>query len=383
MEIGVVVHGPEVDSGMAMDVLEKLKVLGNAKAVMAGTIGKTAVLDSHLEDIINIRKSLKPSKCIDAFLKTKDAVILLNHGKTTDNGLIFANIVISRIESPIVKPLIHVERPGMTDGIIVPWSEESLPLAGKLSEILELGLSAIPEKIVPISVEDHGHRIIRRVYGVHLGEKIMINGIIVGFALSEDVQIISEDGFITEIKGAKVKDHGLEKLHGYQKRIPIDLYNCWVKSGPLRGNSFSVREKNKKFKYINFNEKKHLIPDERIKAVLIDHEAEKTFELVKDAQVAVTIGDDTTDIAADILYRLRIPVIGITDGDIDGFSHRKLIYPGSVVIRLHPNSDDVVGKKIKDKLFNGYNHAKFDSLLSLKNNIFYISEDYSKFRKYY
>lgn len=45
--------------------------------------------------------------------------------------------------------------------------------------------------------------------------------------------------------------------------------------------------------------------------------AEDAFEAAPGASLAVTVGDDTTQIAADILARLGIPVIGIVDGDLD------------------------------------------------------------------
>jgi hypothetical protein len=231
------------------------------------------------------------------------------------------------------------------------------------------------------------------VYGVHVGEKIMVNGIIVGFAESEYIRIISENGFIREIEGARIKEHGLEKLHGYNNRIPIDLRTCWVKSGPLRSGKFSVRRREKTPEKSHEASEKivHFLPStnkrnqrlRKIKAVIIDHEAERTFELIGDADIAVTIGDDTTDIAADILYRLRIPIIGITDGDIDGFSHMKHIYPGSVVIRLEPGNDDIIGKKIRETIFNGKPVAEFDSIILLKNNIFTLSNKLIIFRKDY
>ncbi len=376
MEIGVVIHGPDVvDSGMAKKVLDILKAFGNTSAIMTGTIGKTAVLDAHLEDVIDIRKNLKPSRCIEEFFLTKDIVILLNHGKTTNNGILFANIVVSRMEDHTIKPLIHIERPGLSDGKIVPWNQKSLDFALKMKNVLELEMTDVPGLITPISVEDQGHRIVRTVYGVNTGEKIMVNGIIVGFAQSEDIQIITENGFITQIRGARVKEHGLEKLHGYSQRIPIDLNTCWVKSGPLRGNNFSVRKNVAELKYTYNEEKSSQGSGDRIKAVIIDHEAERSFELVEGAQVAVTIGDDTTDIAGDILYRLRIPIIGITDGDIDGFSHMKQIYPGSTVLRLQSGSDDIIGKEIRRQIFDGNDYAFFDSTNILRNKIFTLANN--------
>jgi hypothetical protein len=391
MEIGIVVHGPDVvDSGMAAKVIDKIGEFGNVSVVMAGTIGKTAVLDAHLENIIDISKSLKPSRCIEDYFLTKDLVILLNHGKTTENGLLFANIVISRIKDRNVKPLVQIERPGMPDGKVIPWNVKSCTEAEKISKLLDMALEEVPELITPISIEDHGHRIIRNVYGVHAGEKIMINGIIVGFAKSENIRIISENGFIREIDGARIKEHGLEKLHGYNHRIPIDLRTCWVKSGPLRKSKFSVRKNikvpentGKISTEISDTSSNTKTASKKIKAAIIDHEAEKTFELIGDADVAVTIGDDTTDIAADILYRLNVPIIGITDGDIDGFSHMKHIYPGSVVIRLESGNDDIIGKKIRENIFNGNFVAEFDSIYSLMNNIFILSKKLIVSRKDY
>jgi hypothetical protein len=375
MEIGIVVHGPDVvDSGMAAKVIDRIKDLGNVSAIMAGTIGKTAVLDAHLENTIDISKSLKPSKCIEEFFLTKDLIILLNHGKTTENGLLFANIVVSRIKDRNVKPFVQIERPGLSDGRVVPWNLKSTDEAENISKMFDLELEDVPELVTPISIENHGHCIIRNVYGVHVGEKIMVNGIIVGFAESEKIRIITENGFIRKIEGARIKEHGLEKLHGYNNKIPIDLRTCWVKSGSLRSSKFSVR-------------RKEIIPETaektKLKAVIIDHKAESTFELIGDADVAVTIGDDTTDIAADILYRLRIPVIGITDGDIDGFSHMKHIYPGSVVICLEPGNDDIVGKKIREDIFDGKTVAEFDSINVLANNIFKLSKKLIVYRTYY
>ena len=373
MEIGIVVHGPDVvDSGMAAKVIDKIGSLGNISAVMAGTIGKTAVLDAHLENIIDMSKSLKPSKCIEDFFITKDLVILLNHGKTTENGLLFANIVVSRIKDRNTKPLVQIERPDLSDGKIIPWNNQSVDMAIKISKMFEMELENVPELVTPISIEDHGHRIIRNVYGVHTGEMIMVNGIIVGFAESEDIRIISENGFIREIHGARIKEHGLEKLHGYNHRIPIDLRKCWVKSGALRSSNFTVPRKETGPASIS----EHIGKTGKIRAVIIDHEAEKTFELIGDADIAVTIGDDTTDIAADILYRLRIPIIGITDGDIDGFSHLKHKYPGSVVICLKPGNDDKIGKKIRETLFDGKAIADFKSITILKNNIFELSKKF-------
>ncbi len=388
MEIGVVVHGPDiVDSGMAHRIIGLLHDLGNVEARMAGTIGKTAVLDAHMEKIIDINASLKPSECIEEFFHTKDAVFLLNQGKTVDNGRIFGSIVVSNLKDRNRKPLIQIESPSRSGGEIIPWNTASFDLAGKMSDLLGSRLSDIPEIVTPISIEDYGHRIIRKIFGVHNGEKILVNGIIVGQAISEDIRIITEDGFITDIKGARVKEHGLEKLHRYDEKKPIDIRKCWIKSGPIRSNNFLVRRHTsalmEKGESSTIDRISSETPVSGIKAVIIDHEAESCFELASGAQVAITVGDDTTEIAGDILYRLKIPIIGITDGDLDGFSHRKHIYPGSVVFRVKEGYDDVVGRMIGSELFQGKNNADFDSITQIKYLVRELINSYIKFSTNY
>jgi len=77
----------------------------------------------------------------------------------------------------------------------------------------------------------------------------------------------------------------------------------------------------------------------------------------------VTVGDDTTSIAGDILKRFDVRLIGITDGDADGLisgirsgaldEYVNFLPPGSVIIRLKPERDDVVGKEVKERIFGG------------------------------
>ncbi len=83
-------------------------------------------------------------------------------------------------------------------------------------------------------------RIVRKLAGVFPGEKILVNGIVIGKALSSEISIVSKNGFIVAIKGGEIKEHGLEKLHNYEKRAPIDLAITWIKSGNLRRSNFFV-----------------------------------------------------------------------------------------------------------------------------------------------
>jgi hypothetical protein len=113
MKISLIIHGPEViDSGEVKIVLEKLSRLGEVKAELGGTMGKTAVLDAVLENVIDISRHLKPSACIESFFETSDLVCLLNRGKTVETGMIFGAKVASRLKDLEKKPLIQIESPG-------------------------------------------------------------------------------------------------------------------------------------------------------------------------------------------------------------------------------------------------------------------------------
>ena len=61
MEIGVVVHGPNIiDSNWALKLINLLSGYGDVSARLGGTMGRTAVIDGSLEDIIDISKKLVP-----------------------------------------------------------------------------------------------------------------------------------------------------------------------------------------------------------------------------------------------------------------------------------------------------------------------------------
>lgn len=369
MEIGLVIHGPEVvDSGQAKKIIELLNTKGFVTSMIAGTMGKTAVIDAHMENIIDIHRSLKPSECIEECIDTKDVIYLLNHGKQLETGVAFADMVISHVKRKDEKPIVHIERPGSPDGTVIPWNELAQEYAKNIADELGLPIMMASKHEKEILVEKEGERVVRHLTGVHPGEKILINGIVVGFATSFEVSIIAENGYITQIKGGNIKEHGVEKLHDYENLTPIDLKSAWVKSGKLRSDNFKARTL-KTCELCTFANKENKMQKHGICAVIVDHAAEKVFDIVPGADVAVTVGDDTTILAADILYRLGIPIIGITDGDSDGISHRTHIFPGSTIIRLIPDNDDVIGRKIFANLFMNKKNMNFASTDELKDMI--------------
>jgi len=382
MKISLVIHGPEViDSGEAKRVLEKLSCIGTVEARLGGTMGKTAVLDAGLEYIIDISQHLKPSACIESFfedsgLDSSGLVCLLNRGKTVETGRVFGAMVAARLREPDMKPLIQIESPEAADGKLIPLNRKAREYLGKLSKILGLPVEVplyLQSSIFQNSVfvekcpTTGKTRVIRKLSGVFPGENILVNGIVIGKARSSEISIVSENGFIVAIQGGEIKEHGLEKLHNYEKRDPVDLAKVWIKSGNIR-RSYLIPLQAQKRNTSAIRSDFFSRPGKG-KVALIDHAAEYAFELAEGAELAVTIGDDTTAIAGDILCRLGIPILGITDGDCDNLACRTEIFPGSIVLRLAAGNDDIVGKKLKQEFFGGGNSAVSEDLLSLKEEV--------------
>jgi len=109
-----------------------------------------------------------------------------------------------------------------------------------------------------------------------------------------------------ELRG-ELKSHGLEKLPR------IDLERAIIRSGKIRRTWARPR----------------LREQRGDGAAFIDHCAEDAFEAAKGASIVVVVGDDTTAIAADILARLGVPVVGIVDGDLDRLAEETVMLPGS------------------------------------------------------
>ena len=157
--------------------------------------------------------------------------------------------------------------------------------------------------------------------------------------------------------GGELKEHGLEKLG------EVDLESAIIKTGLLRRSKCKPRILDLKR------------PHENIIAVIIDHCAESSFEIGKGADIAVTVGDDTTDIAGDVMYRLGVRIIGITDGDLDRVVQHTHITPGSIIIRLKEGSDDLAGKRIKEEIFGGDGSVTLSDDEDLRRRVFEIIGD--------
>ncbi|MFZ3384638.1 MAG: DUF2117 domain-containing protein [Candidatus Methanoperedens sp.] len=345
MRIGIILHGPEiVDVGSAGKIIGIFKKEHDVTARLGGTMGRTAVLDAGLENVIDISRGLTPSETIIAMKNDIDLAILLNHGKTLDTGRYFGRIVASKLDNSL--PFVHIESPD-NNGRIIYYYQPAKRCAQFVRKFLvkydgTYDLPVEPGIPEPSHIRIDGASVIRSIRGAFIGENIRLDGVVIGEILDPDIEIICRDGKIAGFKGIKVKSHGLEKLESRK----IDLFKAKVKTGGIRRTRSKPRIGDISSKNSNN------------KISIIDHAAESTFELVHDAGLVITVGDDTTTIAADILARLGIPVIGIIDGDIDNVLENTVVSEGSVIIRVMQGFDDVVGREVSREIMQGKQQSR-------------------------
>lgn len=352
MKIGVVVHGPYiVDSGYAERILKLLQNYGEVKARLGGTMGRTAVYDAKLEDKIDISQKLLPSESIDKFADEKfDAIFLINYGKSSVTGHAFGFKVFNRCKNN--PPLIQIERPGEADGSVIAWVSSLKGLANQVAKELELKFIE-PQEIEAKMGSGNVTPTYRKIAGVSPDENIFVNGVVVGKSTSSDVILVAKEGIITEIRGGNLKEHGAQKLG------KIDLKSAIIKTGLLRRSEVTPR--------ILKSSKN----DDKFNVAFLNHAAEDIYKL-KHVDMVVTIGDDTTLVAGDILYRFGVHIIGITDGDIDKVVEKGFKTPESLIIELESGCDDVIGEKIHCELFNHEEIIEIENIESFKNEILQI-----------
>jgi len=334
-EIGVVVHGPEVvDSGLAERAIELLSSLGVVTAVLGGTMGRVAVIDGSLEDLIDISRREMPSRSVRRLQEKADYLILLNYAKTRETAIAFGLMVAERAGPK--KPLILADYGGGFAALLA--AGDGVEIAEKVAASLGLELVDLPRPSPRTQVS--GGIVRRKILGAVPGENVTVDGIVVGVALEDTVEVVTKGGTMVEIRGARVKLHGIEKLSF------VDLETAILRTGEIRRTGRAPRT----------------ICKGGVDAVLIDHAAEEAFERAEGAMVAVTVGDDTTAIAGEVLARLGTPLIGIVDGDLDDLCKRTAAPRGSVVIEVFPGCDDLVGRRVKEEIFRGRDRISMDGL---------------------
>ncbi len=360
LKIGVIVHGPRIiDSGCAEKIISILKEYGEVTCRLGGTMGRTAVIDACLENLINIEDKLLPSQSIKLLSKDNDVLFLLNYGKSNVTGHTFGYKVLNNAGKDI--NLIQIERPSEDDGVIIQWNDfDNNDLLNIMSERLSLKIISSDEATDLVrsltGFDTRGNVVKRKVAGVSPGENIMMNGIIIGKVTDDNLTIISENNNITKMIGGQIKEHGIEKLGS------VDLTRAIIKTGLLRTT------KNIKPRSIKHRPNKELI------AVFLNHAAEDIYKY-NTADVLVSIGDDTTLLSSDILYRFNIPIIGITDGDLDKVVLKGFKLDESLIIQLQSGYDDIIGNLIHEKIFKNEESMKIESIEQVKEQILEVVDN--------
>jgi hypothetical protein len=319
MRAAVIVHGPEaVDTGLAESVISYLEREYEVTAVMSGYTGVAAVIDAGLEGRIDISQHHVPSVTIRRLAPGCDLVVLVNSAKDAESALRFGGIVSGRAGA-IAVPLVQVDAE-----MVLPWNGGLLE-AALLAEALDRPM------IVPCIRTDREQEDWRRLGGVHPGENVWINGVVVGKATSSDVLIACRGGRLAA-EGIALKETGVRRLGSF------DVTSAHVRSGVTRRTS--------------------AVPRQMKRAIggqgrLIDHSAEKAVMTCREAAYVVTVGDDTSRSAASLLYRFGVKVLAITDGDEDGICPEGISAEGSMEMRMVPGTDDIVGAEVRENAFGG------------------------------
>lgn len=183
-------------------------------------------------------------------------------------------------------------------------------------------------------IERKGGRVYRTIVGVRPGEKILVNGYVVGESLSHDVMLVAKGGRLEEIVGGRKYPRGIQKVG------KVDLTKATVKT--LR----TLRIPSTK-----------TLPKKKGDRVVLVERADTALERAQGAGLVVAVGDDTTIITHEILSRLGIPVLGLVDGDADGLLEKsgggEGRSSGLYLVRVSPGMDDEAGRILKKRLFKG------------------------------
>ncbi len=404
--IGLLIHGPEViDEGEAGEAIKTLMDAAGfeVEAALGGITGKTAVIDAGMQHVIDISRDMRPSEVMEDFVERDvNFILLVNHAKTEESGFMLGEGILRRFfdrrGSAAKKNISFVQLEyGSGSRIIIRWllrpDDEGVykRLTGVFSEFGERQ----PYKLESRCKKDaRSNRVYREIKGVHPGEKIVVDGVVIGMVSSShenknnSVTLVAKEGKLVDIVGGRLIKHNLEKLPS-----PLELEKALVKTASV------IRRTKPKRVGIGTDERESQGKgrEKKKKRACLFYNVDNLFPKLKDAEdagadvvVAVTIGDDTTSIAGDILKRFGIRMIGITDGDADGLiagiergaaleQYDRFLPPDSLIIRLKPEQDDIIGEKVKEEIFGGAEEIELDGdveqqIKALKHRILLLAE---------
>jgi hypothetical protein len=298
---------------------------GDVRCYAAGTMCRTAIIDNGLENVIDITRCDLPSRTLAAIPCA--VPVMVNNGKSVASGLAFGDIVAGRAK----RTTVQVERASENDGVIVLWEFEQNESASYLARALAAHFSLPLKCLRPSAGQGDGE--CHSVRCTCPGEPLFINGAFIGVVEGPEVKAHVKDGRIVRLEGVSTKETGLARLGR------LDIREAKFKSGYIRHKAGPA----------------HMPPVRygKGKMAVIDHVAFSSLDSIGDDTVcALTVGDDTTEVAGDVLARRGVRIIGITDGDRDGilFGSRKT--EGSVVFKVGGTTDDEAGAMLA-KMMSG------------------------------
>ena len=166
---------------------------------------------------------------------------------------------------------------------------------------------------------------------VAAGEPLFVNGVFTGTVVSPEVKAYIKGGRIVRLEGVSAKETGLARLGG------VDAREAKFKSGYIRYKAGPACDVPVRYG--------------KGRMAVIDHIAFSSLESIDpDTVCALTVGDDTTEVAGDVLARRGVRVIGITDGDRDGVLKGPVRACGSIVFKVLGTTDDEAGAALAKKI---------------------------------
>lgn len=283
------------------------------RSYAAGTMCRTAIIDMKLESVIDITRCDLPSRTLSSI--PCPVPVLVNNGKTFESGLAFGDIVVGRAG----RTAIQVERASEKDGAVILWEVEPNETASWVARALSEHFSLPLKQLHP---SENGDGEFHSVRCASPGEPLFINGIFIGVVESPEVKVYMKDGRIVRLEGVSAKEAGLARLG--------TLSEAKFKSGYIRYKAGPACDVPVRYG--------------KGRMAVIDHIAFSSLESIDaDTICALTVGDDTTEVAGDVLARRGLRIIGITDGDRDGVLKGPIKACGSVIFKVSGTTDDNAG----------------------------------------
>jgi hypothetical protein len=366
--LGIVIHSPEIiELGIAKEFLERLeRDKLQYRALLGGVMGRLAILDAHLEEKVFINHPYKPSEAIDYLIKRNvDLIILLNQGISEESGAEFGRQVVdnSKLHPFFNIPIVQLDRLKDNDAFLIWWTPALPVFQSWLNTNYQLKeIKSPPSQEIFRTDGEFTSRFLR---AVQIGDKILVNGVIIGEVTSNNIEIVTRSNLIYDIIGGSKEEHGIEKLGS------VDLKTARITTL-------------KSLRRVSLSEKRKIPPPKsKTNIAMLTWRGEKVYFQADKIDCLVSIGDDTTFIATEIMARFSHPIIGIFDGDADGILYEttdlsqllEIAPPHSLFIQVQPGKDDIVGHLIEQQLFKNRTKIKYTNLDNLKNQVLLLAKD--------